>query len=122
MGTIGNILWFIFGGFIISLLYLLGSLVLFVTIIGIPFGIQTLKLAVLGLAPFDKEIVRDKSSGSALSVVMNIIWIILPGLELAVVHFVLGILCAVTIIGIPFAKQHFKLMKVAFIPFGYDIK
>lgn len=83
---------------------------------------QTMKMSVLGLAPFDKEIVRDKSSGSAISVVMNIIWIILPGFELAVTHFILGILCAITIIGIPFAKQHFKLMKVAFIPFGYNIK
>ena len=122
MSTIGNILWFILGGFIIFLFYLVGSLLLFVTIIGIPFGIQTLKMSVLGLAPFDKKIKRDRSSGSALSVVLNVIWIILPGLELAITHFILGILCGITIIGIPFAKQHFKLMKVALIPFGYEVE
>ena len=73
MSTAGNLLWFIFGGFIIVILYLLGSLALFITIIGIPFGIQTLKLTGLAIAPFGQEVERTESAGGCLNIILNII-------------------------------------------------
>ena len=108
MSTIGNILWIIFGGFIISLMYVVGSLILFITIIGIPFGLQTMKLAGLALFPFGREVVRTDSSAGCLSIVMNIIWILFAGMEIAITHVILALLCGITIIGIPFAIQRFN--------------
>ena len=121
MNTIGNSLWIIFGGFIIFLLYLFGSMVLFLTIVGIPFGVQTLKLAVLALLPFGKDIRQGERAGGCLYIVMNVIWILVAGIEIAITHVVLAILFAITIVGIPFAKQHLKLAVLAIMPFGNDI-
>jgi uncharacterized membrane protein YccF (DUF307 family) len=121
MNTIGNLIWFIFGGFIIFLLYLFGSIVMFITIAGIPFGIQTLKLAVLSLAPFGKDTRQGQRAGGCLYIIMNVIWIIFAGIEIAIVHAVLAILFAITIVGIPFATQHIKLAALALTPFGNDI-
>ena len=121
MNTIGNLLWIIFGGFIIFLLYLFGSMVLFLTIVGIPFGVQTLKLAVLALLPFGKDIRQGERAGGCLYIVMNVIWILVAGIEIAITHVVLAILFAITIVGIPFAKQHLKLAVLAIMPFGNDI-
>jgi len=122
MNTFGNILWIIFGGFIIFLLYLFGSIVLFISIIGIPFGIQTLKMAMLSLSPFGKEVSHGERAGGCLYIIVNIIWVLVAGIELAVVHLVLAVLCAITIIGLPFAQQHIKLAMIALVPFGIDIK
>jgi len=122
MNTIGNLLWIIFGGFIIFLLYLFGSIVLFVTIIGIPFGIQTLKMAILSLSPFGKEVTHGERSGGCLYIVVNIVWVLVAGIELAIVHLILAVLCGITIVGIPFAQQHLKLAMIALVPFGVDIK
>ena len=121
MNTIGNLIWIIFGGFIIFLLYLFGSIVMFMTIVGIPFGIQTLKLAVLSLAPFGKDIRQGQRAGGCLYIIMNVIWIIFAGIEIAITHAVLAILFAITIVGIPFANQHIKLAALALMPFGNDI-
>lgn len=122
MNTLGNLLWIIFGGWIIFLLYLFGSVVLFITIIGIPFGIQTLKMAMLSLSPFGKEINHGERSGGCLYIIVNIIWVLVAGVELAIVHLVLAVLCAITIIGLPFAQQHIKLAMISLVPFGIDIK
>lgn len=121
MNTIGNLLWFILGGFLIFLIYLFGSLVLFITIIGIPFGIQTLKLSTLALFPFGKTVVAGERASGCLYLIMNIIWILVAGIELAIVHLVLAFFCFITIIGIPFARQHIKLAALALVPFGHDI-
>jgi uncharacterized membrane protein YccF (DUF307 family) len=121
MNILLNILWFVFGGFIIAFLYVLGAVLLCITIIGIPFGIQCFKLAGLAIAPFGREIVETEPPGGALSVIMNIIWILLPGLELAVLHLVLAAIMAITIIGLPFAAQHLKMTRLAILPFGYRI-
>ena len=121
MSTLGNIIWIIFGGFIIFLLYLIGSLILFITIIGIPFGIQTLKLAVMSLVPFGKDVVPGERQTGCLYLIMNIIWILVAGIEIATVHIVLALIFAITIIGIPFAAQHMKLAYLALVPFGMDI-
>ena len=121
MSALGNLLWIILGGFIIFLLYLFGSFVLFLTIIGIPFGVQTLKLAVLALLPFGKEVRPGERAGGCLYILMNVIWILVAGIEIAIVHLVLALLFAITIIGIPFAAQHLKLAYLVLVPFGSDI-
>ncbi len=122
MSLLGNILFFIFGGFIIFLGYLLGGIVLCLTIIGIPFGIQCFKLAGGVLAPFGREVRETKPPGGALALIMNIIWIILPGLELAIMHLCLAAFFAVTIVGIPLATQHIKLLPLALLPFGRVVR
>ena len=122
MNAIGNLLWMIFGGFIIFLLYLFGSLILFITIIGIPFGIQTMKMAMVALTPFGYDIQHGPRASGCLSIIMNIIWILFAGIEIAIVHLVLALLCGITIVGIPFAIQHIKLAALALVPFGADIR
>lgn len=122
MNLLLNVIWLIFGGFIVVLAYLLGGLILCITIIGIPFGIQCFKLAGLALAPFGREIREKEPPSGALAVIMNIIWIILPGLELAVFHLVMALLFAVTIIGLPLAAQHLKMTRLAILPFGFQVR
>ena len=121
MSMLLNIIWFLLGGFIIFFLYLLGGVILCLTIIGIPFGLQCFKLSVLGLAPFSREIRDTEPPGGAIAVIMNIIWIILPGLELALIHLFLALFFAITIIGIPFAVQHLKFARLALLPFGFRV-
>lgn len=122
MNLLLNIIWLIFGGFIVVIGYLLGSIILCITIIGIPFGVQCFKLAGLAIAPFGREIREKEPPGGCLAIVMNIIWIILPGLELAIFHLVMALLFAVTIIGLPIAAQHLKMTRLALIPFGFEIR
>ena len=122
MSFLGNILFFIFGGFIIFFGYLLGGIVLCLTIIGIPFGIQCFKLAGGVLAPFGREVRETEPPGGPLALIMNIIWIILPGLELAIMHLCLAAFFALTIVGIPLAMQHIKLLPLALLPFGRVVR
>lgn len=123
MSLLGNILWIILGGGIfIFLEYIVSGLILCLTIIGIPFGIQTMKLSVLGLVPFGKDVKNSESNDSPLALIMNIIWIIVGGIWIALTHLIFAIIMAITIIGIPFAKQHMKLAKFSFTPFGKEIK
>ncbi len=121
MKFIGNIIWLVFGGIIISLEYLISSILLIITIVGIPFGIQTLKLAVLALWPFGSEIREAKSSSGCLSVIMNILWILIGGIWISLTHIVFGVLLVITIVGIPFGMQHFKMAALALAPFGKEI-
>lgn len=117
-----NIVWLIFGGFVVVIAYLLGGLMLCITIIGIPFGIQCFKLAGLALMPFGMEIREKEPPSGALAVIMNVIWIILPGLELATFHLVMALLWAITIIGLPLAAQHLKMTRLALLPFGFEVR
>lgn len=121
MNTLGNLLWLILGGIVIAIEYLVASLILMVTIIGIPFGLQTLKMGMLALWPFGRTTVQRKSTTGCLSTLMNIIWIFIGGIWIAMSHFAFGLLLAITIIGIPFARQHFKLAGLALTPFGREI-
>jgi uncharacterized membrane protein YccF (DUF307 family) len=121
MNTLGNLLWILLGGWLICLLYILGSLVLFVTIVGIPFGLQTMKLAALSLFPFGREVVPGQRMSGCLYLLMNILWLLVVGLALTIAHLVLALLTGITIIGLPFALQHLKLARLALIPFGHDI-
>jgi uncharacterized membrane protein YccF (DUF307 family) len=122
MNLLLNLFWLILGGFLVVIAYLLGGLLLCITIIGIPFGIQCFKLAGLALAPFGREIREKEPPGGALAIIMNIIWIILPGLELAVFHLVMALILAITIIGLPLAAQHLKMTRLALIPFGFEVR
>ena len=121
MKTLGNIIWVLFGGIFIAIEYLLGSVALMITIIGIPFGLQSLKLAEMALWPFGKKVKQRESASGCLSLLMNVIWFFVGGIPIILTHLLFGILFYITIIGIPFGNQHFKLMKLAFTPFGKEI-
>lgn len=121
MSTIGNIIWVVFGGFFIFLEYLVGGLLLCLTIVGIPFGLQAIKLAQMALWPFGKHIEYMDYAPGCLSTIMNIIWLLIGGIWIALSHLALGLIFAVTIVGIPFASQHFKLVGLALTPFGRRI-
>jgi uncharacterized membrane protein YccF (DUF307 family) len=121
MKTIGNIIWFVFGGVFVAIEYLFGSLALMITIIGIPFGLQSLKLAEVALWPFGKKVVQSESASGCVSLLMNVIWFFVGGIPIVLTHLLFGILFYITIIGIPFGNQHFKLMRLAFTPFGKKV-
>ncbi|MCG8418004.1 MAG: YccF domain-containing protein [Proteobacteria bacterium] len=123
MSLIGNILWIIFcGGLITCLQYLVGGIILCLTIIGIPFGIQCLKLAGLALLPFGRDVVPAESASGCLALFMNILWLVVAGIWIALTHLGFALACAITIIGIPFAIQHFKLAYLGLLPFGKEIR
>ena len=121
MKTVGNIIWLIFGGFMVAIEYFLASIGMMVTIIGIPFGLQSIKLGILALWPFGSKVVVNENSSGCLNTIMNIIWIIVGGFWIALTHLAWGVFLCITIIGIPFGKQHFKLIKLALFPFGKEI-
>ena len=121
MNLFGNLIWLIFGGIIIAVEYFIGSIVLFITIVGIPFGIQTLKMASLALWPFGRDTRMQARASGCLYILMNVIWLLTGGLWIAATHAIFGMLLCITIIGIPFGLQHFKLTAIALSPFGRDI-
>jgi uncharacterized membrane protein YccF (DUF307 family) len=121
MNLLGNIVWLIFGGIIIAIQYFIGSLFLFITIVGIPFGIQTLKMASMALWPFGRDTRVDVRASGCLYIIMNLIWLLTGGIWIALSHAFFGALLCITIIGIPFGLQHFKLTAIALSPFGRDI-
>jgi uncharacterized membrane protein YccF (DUF307 family) len=122
MSCLGNIIWLVFGGFLTGLGYIFGGLLLCLTIIGIPFGIQSIKLGIATFAPFGKEIVEGEYANSPLRIIFNIIWLVLFGWEIALAHLLSALVLAITIIGIPFALQHIKLIPLALLPFGRDLR
>lgn len=118
MRTIGNIIWILLGGIWIAAAWTLAGLILYITIIGIPLGSQCMKMSALTLAPFGKEVVYG---GGTMSFVANLLWILLAGVWLAAGYIVAGLANMITIIGIPFALQSFKMAKLALMPFGAEI-
>ena len=121
MNFLGNLIWLIFGGFFAALGYFIGGIVLCITIVGIPFGLQCFKLAGLVLWPFGKQVVSNTNQTGCLSVLANIIWILVGGISVTVTHLVMGALLYITIIGIPWGRQHFKLLEISLMPFGKKI-
>ena len=115
MRLLGNILWIIFGGFLSALGWVLAGCIWCVTIIGIPVGLQCFKLASISLNPFGKDI---RYEGEAVSFLLNVVWFLISGWILALGNFLIGVLLCVTIIGIPFGKQFFKIAKLSLRPFG----
>ncbi|MCI5662388.1 MAG: YccF domain-containing protein [Clostridia bacterium] len=118
MSAIGNILWFLFGGLIGGLSWVLAGLIFCVTIVGIPVGMQCFKMAQLAFFPFGKEVVYG---GGGFSFLVNLIWILFFGWEMAIGYAVLGLVWCVTILGIPVGKQCFKMAKLALMPFGAEV-
>jgi len=121
MKFLGNIIWLLFGGLFLALGYLFTGLGLCLTIIGIPFGIQVFKLAGLALWPFGKEVRYKKQTTGCLNTGMNLLWILIGGIWLALGHAITGLVYCITIIGIPFGKQHFKLAAIILTPFGREV-
>jgi uncharacterized membrane protein YccF (DUF307 family) len=121
MRFFGNIIWLIFGGIIIAIEYFIGSLILMITIVGIPFGLQTLKMAALAIWPFGRDTRVHLRASGCLYIFMNVLWLLTGGLWIAATHAFFGVLLCITIIGIPFGLQHFKLTAIALSPFGRDI-
>ncbi|NER81655.1 MAG: YccF domain-containing protein [Leptolyngbya sp. SIO1D8] len=121
MSLLGNIIWLIFGGFLSGIGYIVGGLSTCLTIIGIPFGIEAIKLGFATFTPFGKEIKVAPNGDSLLVLILNVIWVFLFGWAIALNHLIWGLILTITIIGIPFAKQHFKLMILALTPFGRSL-
>jgi uncharacterized membrane protein YccF (DUF307 family) len=121
MSLIGNVIWIIFGGLCACLGYIWGGLVLCCTIVGIPWGLQCFKIGIATLAPFGKTVRPTGNAIPGLSCLLNLIWLVFAGLWIALMHLIFGILLCITIIGIPFGIQHFKLMQLSISPFGYDL-
>ena len=118
MSVIANILWIIFGGLPLAIVWALIGLLWCVTIVGAPVGVQCLKIARLALAPFGAEV---RYGGGAPSLILNILWLIFGGLELAILGVVSGVILCVTIIGIPAGLQAFKFARLALMPFGAKV-
>jgi len=121
MNFFGNLIWIIFGGLMAALGYFLGGIVLCITVIGIPWGLQCFKLAGLVLWPFGKKVISDSDNVGCLNILFNLVWILCGGLYTAIVHIVMGAILCISIIGIPWGKQHFKLIEISLIPFGKRI-
>jgi uncharacterized membrane protein YccF (DUF307 family) len=119
MGCLGDIIWFVLGGFILGLFWLVFGILWCITIVGIPVGLQCFKFASLSFLPFGKEI---EFGGSPVSLLLNILWLIFGGLEIAITAAVFGLLLCITIVGIPFGFQHFKIAKLALFPFGANVR
>jgi len=119
MKFLGNLLWLLLGGVVAALMWSFIGLLICVTVVGIPFGVQCLKIAGFVLWPFG----RDASLGGfgIMGALGNVIWILLCGVALCVTHFAFGLIMCATVIGIPFGLQHFKLAKLSLIPFGAKI-
>jgi uncharacterized membrane protein YccF (DUF307 family) len=116
--TLGNILWLVCSGFWLAVGYFLSGVLLCLTVIGIPFGIQAFKLAEFTLWPFGRSVVEAPGSGGCLGVAFNLLWLVLFGWGLFVTHLVTGLVLCLTIVGIPFGIQAFKLSVLALWPFG----
>lgn len=117
LSILGNVIWVIFGGVEVALYYFFFGILFCITIIGIPFGLKLFEIGIYALLPFGRSSEIIVPQNTLLSVVLNLFW--LPfGIVIAIIHLVFGVLFCITIIGIPFGLQHFKLMSFAFIPFG----
>lgn len=116
-----NIIWLIFGGLISAIGYVVSSVLLMVTIVGIPFGLQTMKLALVALWPFGTDIHSDGWPSGCLAGIMNVIWWFIGGIPIALNHLTWGLFFCITVIGIPFGMENFKLMLLALFPFGKRI-
>ncbi|HEY8894459.1 MAG TPA: YccF domain-containing protein [Niastella sp.] len=121
MNLLGNLIWLIFGGFLAAIGYIVGGFVLCLTIVGIPWGLQCFKLASVVLWPFGKSIVPKKGGEGCLSLLCNIVWLLCGGLYTALIHLVFAAIFYITIIGIPFGRQHLKLMELSLLPFSRNV-
>ena len=118
MKILANIIWFIFGGLWLFLLWCILGVLLCITVIGIPFATQCFKIARLSLMPYGKKVSLDFGKHP----IANVLWLVFLGWEVGIAHLIIGALNCITIIGIPRGIQCFKITKLAFFPFGAKIK
>lgn len=121
MKFLGNLVWLLLGGLLTAVLYWMAGLLISITIIGIPFGVQLFKIGLLVLWPFGHELKSGEKDGGCLQVVFNVLWILLGWWEIAITHAIFGLIFCCTIIGIPWGVQHFKLALATVFPFGKEI-
>ncbi len=121
MKILGNLIWWIFGGLEAAIGYFTGSLAMACTIIGIPVALQTFKIGLLCLWPFGATVKNTDSPTGCIRIPLNLIWLIFGGLWAWLMHVVFGVLLYITIIGIPFGRQHFKMARLSLAPFGKDV-
>lgn len=115
MSCLGNLIWIIFGGLVSWLMWTIAGILWCITIVGMPVGLQCFKIASFGLAPFGKHL---ENQGGSMSFLINVIWFLLFGWELALAHLASAIFLAITIIGLPFAVQQLKMVGICLAPFG----
>ena len=121
MKFLGNILWLVLGGLIVALIYFFVGLLMCITIIGIPFGVQLFKLGSYALWPFGHELADRPNEPGCVSIVMILLWILLGWWEIALIHLGFGLLLCITVVGIPWGIQHFKMALGSIFPFGKEI-
>lgn len=122
MNSVGNIFWLLLGGIVIAIIYYIVGLLMCITIIGIPFGIQLFKLGTYSLLPFGHELVDGPNEPGCVSVFMNLIWILCGWWEIAILHVLCGLIFCITLVGIPLGMQHFKMAVASIFPFGKEIR
>ena len=122
MKILGNIIWWIFGGLEAAFGYFTGSLALACTIIGIPFALQTFKIGLLCLWPFGSTVSETDCPTGCIRFPLNLIWLLCGGLWAWFMHVLFGLLLCITVVGIPWAKQHFKMAGLSLAPFGKDVE
>lgn len=118
MKFLGNIAWLVLGGLVTFALYIFHGLLFCITIIGIPFGVQLMKLGFYALWPFGRSLKFDQGEPGCLSIVGNVLWIVMGWWNIALIHLVCGLIFCITVVGIPFGVKHFELAKASFFPFG----
>ncbi|MBV8683439.1 MAG: YccF domain-containing protein [Caulobacteraceae bacterium] len=128
MALVLNVLWFIFGGFAVGIAWVIGGCVLAITIVGLPWVPSVFRIAVFSFAPFGRQVVdrawvtgRGEPGGGTLGLLLNVVWLVFAGWYIALAHLVVGVAQCVTLIGIPFGIQHFKLAGIALAPVGKTI-
>ncbi|MBO5404534.1 MAG: YccF domain-containing protein [Paludibacteraceae bacterium] len=121
MKFLGNLVWLIMGGLLTAVMYWFAGLLMCITIIGIPFGVQLFKIGMLSLWPFGHELMPKSNDGGCMQLVFNILWIVLGWWEIALTHLTFGLILCCTIVGIPWGMQHFKLALASLIPFGKEV-
>lgn len=119
MGCLGNLLWFLFGGFLMGLSWGAAGILWCITIVGIPIGMQCFKFASLAFFPFGKEVHYGGGAGSLL---LNILWLLITGIPLAIEAAVIGLVLCITVVGLPFGLQCFKIAKLSLMPFGAEVE
>ena len=122
MNSDGNIFWLLLGGIVIAIIYYVVGLLMCITLIGIPFGVQLFKLGTYSLWPFGHELVDGPNEPGCISVFMNLIWILCGWWEIAILHLLCGLIFCISIVGIPFGLQHFKMAVGSIFPFGKEIR
>jgi uncharacterized membrane protein YccF (DUF307 family) len=121
MKILGNIIWLVFGGLETAIEYLIAGVAMMITIIGIPFGLQSFKIGILALWPFGSKVVEKEQQPGCLNLFMNVLWFFVGGIWIWLTHIFFGLLLAISIVGIPFAKMHFRMAKIALAPFGKEV-